>query len=86
MPEDWMSARLIKEDGDNKGKYDVSIKYPDLFPILKKCKVAATREKMLRAHNSRCMEENTPIMEELVKLRYQQAQLLGKDTHSAHGT
>merc|ERR1712141_430231 len=39
---------------------------------------------MLRAHNSRCMDENAPIIEELVKLRYQQAQLLGKDTHSAH--
>ena len=85
MTEDWKKARLITDEAsENKGKYDVSIKYPDLFPILRKCKVAATREKMLRAHNTRCIKENTPIMEELVKLRYEHAQLLGKDTHSEH--
>jgi len=93
MPADWMSARLIRDgDGDDDeattaaavGKYRVSLKYPDLFPILQKCLIEKTREKMLRAHNSRCMKENTPIMEELVKLRYQQAQLLGKANHASH--
>eukprot|EP01084_Bolivina_argentea_P019228 35774_1 len=85
MSEDWKKARLITDkESDDVGKYDVSIKYPDLFPILRKCSVSGTREKMLRAHNTRCMEENTAIIEELVTLRYEHASILGKENHSQH--
>eukprot|EP00484_Ammonia_sp_Unknown_P000349 CAMPEP_0197022348 /NCGR_PEP_ID=MMETSP1384-20130603/3264_1 /TAXON_ID=29189 /ORGANISM="Ammonia sp." /LENGTH=798 /DNA_ID=CAMNT_0042450381 /DNA_START=101 /DNA_END=2497 /DNA_ORIENTATION=+ len=83
MSADWLKARLITDDSnENKGKYEVNIKYPSLFPVLQQCKVEKTRETMLRAHNSRCMAENTPIMEELVKLRYEHARLLGKASHA----
>ena len=54
MPKDWMTARLVNAANEQmNGKFKVSLKYPDLFPILRKCKDEKTREVMLRAHNSR---------------------------------
>eukprot|EP01084_Bolivina_argentea_P115611 205570_1 len=83
MTDDFKKARLITDDKDgNKGKYNMTIKYPDLFPILRQCKVDETRKMMLTAHNTRCIVENTPIIEELVILRYKQAVIMGKKNHS----
>lgn len=60
------------------------MKYPHFFPVSRKCKVAETREKLEIAYQSRCLEENTKILEELVQLRQEQADLLGYDTHAAY--
>jgi Zn-dependent oligopeptidase len=46
------------------------------------CKVPETRALLEKAFASRCLVENTPIMEELVRLRHEEAQVLGYDTSS----
>ncbi|KAF2360089.1 Peptidase M3A/M3B catalytic domain [Trinorchestia longiramus] len=75
---------LIKEFpvGED-GKLEVTIKYNHLFPVMKKCKVPATRKAMITAANQKCMSNNTLLLEELIRIRHQLAQLLGYPTHAA---
>lgn len=65
------------------GKYEVTLKYPHVFPLMKKCSVAKTREETNRAFNSRCKETNSKILEELVDLRREKAALLGFENHAS---
>ena len=64
-------------DKNDKGQCKVTMQYPHFFPVSKKCKIPETRRKLEKAYQSRCMTENTKILEELVQLRQQQAELLG---------
>ena len=76
-PESWLSQR---SQGD--GNFKVSLKYPDYIPVMKGCVVASTRRKMEAAFNSRCKDANTCILEELVSLRHEKAQLMSFSTHA----
>ncbi|KAK8402429.1 hypothetical protein O3P69_000679 [Scylla paramamosain] len=78
MPEDFIDELTQGEEG----KLEVTMKYPHLFPITKKCHVPNTRRLMVTASQSKCMEENTPILEELISLRQKQAELLGYKNHA----
>mmetsp|Transcript_22645 Transcript_22645/g.70513 ORF Transcript_22645/g.70513 Transcript_22645/m.70513 type:complete len:714 (-) Transcript_22645:155-2296(-) len=76
-PETYLQER--KQDD---GSYKVTLKYPCYVPLMERCKVAATRQKMEKAFNSRCLEANTAILEELVQLRHKKAKLMGFETHA----
>ncbi|XP_069947514.1 thimet oligopeptidase isoform X2 [Cherax quadricarinatus] len=80
MPDDFINELCQGEDG----KLEVTMKYPHLFPITKKCRVPDTRRLMVTASQSKCMEENTPILEELISLRQKQADLLNYKNHAAY--
>jgi len=67
---------------DAEGKHKVTLQYPLLYPILKQCVIGETRKKLLVTRYSMCKDLNTPILEELVKLRSEKALLLGYNTHS----
>jgi neurolysin len=59
-----------KKQAEN-GDFVVSLKYPVYFPIMKECQVPETRRKLLIAFDSRCVNENTKIFEEVLQLRSQ---------------
>uniref|UniRef100_A0A8W8I6E5 Peptidase M3A/M3B catalytic domain-containing protein n=1 Tax=Magallana gigas TaxID=29159 RepID=A0A8W8I6E5_MAGGI len=61
----------------------VTLKYPHYTPCMKKARNPETRKKLETAFNSRCLKPNTAIIEELVELRSQKADILGFPTHAA---
>lgn len=71
----------LKKEGD---KYIVSLKYPEMFPVLKKCKVEETRKRISIARGKQCVEVNIPLIERLVELRIQEAELLGFKNHAEY--
>lgn len=80
MPEDFLSGLKMSEK-DGVTYYHCTMKYPEIIPIQKLCKVDATRREMDLANSTRC-RDNVEILTELVKLRKQAANLLGYKTHA----
>lgn len=66
------------------GKLKVTMKYPHFFPVTRKCNNPSTRLRMEKTYQSRCMKENTEILEEIVTLRQKEAKLLGYENHAAY--
>jgi len=77
-PSDFLEGREIREDG----KYVVTMKYPDVFGVLKYAKSETVRRSMDEAFNSRCRQSNRPILEEALRLRFECAKLLGYKNHA----
>lgn len=80
LPSDWFT----KEREVSPGRYKVTLKYPDLFPILDHAKDRDTRKKIFTAYESRCEAENLPILKTILELKNELAQLLGYKTHAAY--
>eukprot|EP01134_Creolimax_fragrantissima_P003374 CFRG3374T1 len=85
MPADFIES-LTEVKGTDPQAYEVTLSYPHVFSVMKKCSVAASRQKLNIAFNSRCLKVNTDILEELVSLRDQLAKILGYATHAEYIT
>ena len=59
------------------GKVVVTLKYPDLIPVLQQCSVAATRRRVSRARECEAYGSNLDYVAEGVSIRKQIADLLG---------
>ena len=66
------------------GKVKVTLKAPDVMPVLQFCANAKAREKLARAKNTQCQEKNTKLFLETVKLRHETANLLGYENHASY--
>merc|ERR1719225_2609040 len=81
VPEDLVGSF---EKDEESGKLKVTMKYPHFFPVTRKCNNPETRLRMEKTYQSRCMAENTKIIEEIVSLRQKQAELLSYESHAAY--
>lgn len=64
------------------GKYKMTFKYPDVFPVLKYAQNPEVRKKVFTGFDNRCVV-NDPLLAEAVKIRSEIAPLLGYENHSA---
>ena len=62
---------------DDSGNRKVTTKSPHYNAVMDYCSNEKTRLTMMKTYETRCVEENTPRIEELVTLRHRQATLLG---------
>lgn len=63
------------------GKYKMTYKYPDIFPVLKYAKDQATRKLAYNGNQSKCAM-NSELLKEMIEIRHKLAQLLDYDTFS----
>jgi thimet oligopeptidase len=73
MPNDYLAG--LDKVGD---MYELGMDYPTSLPLLDHCPSAETRQKMWLSRRNRA-NVNREVLDELIKLRARQAQLLGFD-------
>ncbi|XP_062508927.1 thimet oligopeptidase-like [Corticium candelabrum] len=83
LPADFVKSLKRTDDGN---QYEVTLKYPHYFPFMKHAKRAESRRRLNVAFLSRCKDENTKILQELVELRKEMADTLGYPTHASYIT
>eukprot|EP00166_Cyanidium_caldarium_P002885 ctg_281.g172 len=86
MPASFLTGLRQRRNAQRpeEAEYEVTLKYPHYFPLMKHCRVEETRRLMERLFNSRCVPENVALLEEAVKLRDDAAKLLGYSSHAAY--
>jgi len=82
LPQDFIDGLQKRTDGEVT-KYRVSLQYPELLPVMRYARIEETRRQMDLANASKCMQLNTPLLEETVALRQEAAQLLGYPDHAS---
>lgn len=86
MPETFLAGLAQRRHAHRpeETEYELSLKYPHYFPVMKHCSVEETRRLIERQFNSRCVPENVRLLEEAVQLRDEAAKLLGYPSHAAY--
>ena len=83
IPEDVLQTALEAAKADGKEGYKFTLHFPSYLPALQYADNRALREKLYRAYATRASEfgktefDNTPIITQLLKLKLEEAQLLG---------
>ncbi|MFT5723514.1 MAG: Zn-dependent oligopeptidase [Bacteroidia bacterium] len=81
------AAAQAAKQHDAEGQWLFTLDYPSYVPFVTYSAVPALREKMHKAFSSKAFgnneQNNTTIIQQLVTLRYQRAQLLGFESHAA---
>ncbi|KAG0167334.1 hypothetical protein DFQ28_006294 [Apophysomyces sp. BC1034] len=80
LDDDFLGGLTTKEI-DGVKKYVLTMKYPDVRPVLKLCKNENTRKAHITAFDSR-NRENIVLLEEALSLRRKCAKILGYQTHA----
>ncbi|MFW9997081.1 MAG: M3 family metallopeptidase, partial [Candidatus Odinarchaeota archaeon] len=79
VPDNTM--KILKKNGE--GNYSVGMSYPEVLPILDHAKNPATRRKLLVAFINRGGLENAKLLEQVVRLRAELAEILGYPDHAS---
>ncbi len=83
VPQDVIQAARAAAEAEGKPGYKLTLKIPSYLPVMQFAKSSALREKLYRAYTTRASEfgdaklDNTPLMVEILKMREQEAHLLG---------
>lgn len=86
VPEDVKQAAKAAAEADGKEGYKLTLKIPSYLPVMQFAHSSALREKLYRAYVTRASEQaegdlakydNTAIIQEILALRQEEAQLLG---------
>ena len=86
---DQIAAAKEAADADEatKGKYVITLQMPSLEPFLQNCSNRDLRKEIWTAYSTRCEGgkfDNTKIIDTLVNLRLERANILGFPTHAAY--
>ncbi|MCR4965491.1 MAG: M3 family metallopeptidase [Bacteroidales bacterium] len=76
-----------KKDDKNKGKYVFTLDMPTWEPFLMNCADRELRKEIWTAYTSRCLGgefDNAAVINEIVNLRLERAQMLGFDSYAAY--
>jgi len=74
------SLSTVNEQG--KTLYTVHTHYPEAFPVIEHCSVRDTRMKMSILMNTKAKDQNLALLNRMVELRLQMAQMLGFPSHA----
>ncbi len=80
-----VSEEFIKglEVDNGTGLKKLTMSYPIYLPVMRKCRVPDTRRKMVLAYNNRGGKRNEEIMQRVIELRHECANLIGYKTWAA---
>ncbi|HXA56404.1 MAG TPA: M3 family metallopeptidase [Candidatus Acidoferrum sp.] len=73
LPQDYIDAHKPGPDG----KIKITTSYPDIFPVLNYAASDDLRHRVWAAFTERAYPKNTDILEDMMKMRYQIATLVG---------
>ncbi|PIB34563.1 hypothetical protein BFP72_03625 [Reichenbachiella sp. 5M10] len=79
LPEDYKQARQTED-----GMYKIDMSYPSVLPFFKYAQSATARQQLFVKFRSRAAESNMAVLDSLILMRTQKAQLLGYDTYAAY--
>ncbi|WP_295376625.1 M3 family metallopeptidase [uncultured Pseudacidovorax sp.] len=83
VPPDVVAAARAAAEAEGKAGYKLTLKMPCYLPVMQFARSSALRERLYRAYVTRASEfgdpsfDNTPLILEILKLRQEEAQLLG---------
>lgn len=90
LPESALEAAKLDAESKGKSGYRFTLEMPSYIPVMTYCDNRELREKMYEAYNTRASSEgpnagkwdNSPVIDEQLKLRLELAQLLGFETYA----
>ncbi|MBO9644736.1 MAG: M3 family metallopeptidase [Pseudacidovorax sp.] len=83
VPPDVVAAARAAAEAEGKAGYKLTLKMPCYLPVMQFARSSALRERLYRAYVTRASEfgdptfDNTPLILEILKLRQEEAKLLG---------
>jgi len=75
LPQDYIDNKAVDENG----KVTITTDYPDLYPVMTYAESDELRRKLRVASRSRGYPQNLEVLNRLLELRYELAQVLGYD-------
>jgi len=82
LPEDFQQTHPVGPDG----KVRITTENPDYIPFITYSQSAKAREALWRLYRARAFPANAPVLQRMLELRHEQAQLLGAANYAAFAT
>lgn len=93
IPQDVLDAAGAAAEADGRTGFKFTLQFPSYYPVMQYAQSSQLRETLYRAYVTRASEQsetavqkgwdNTPLMQEILQLRQEKAQLLGFSDYAA---